>query len=82
MSEDVKLTYLGCHWYEGNDSYCYVYVDENNKGFFIYTKEADSDLETVYVMNGESVSYLCGVAIDSIDLQASLNVIDYGYFNN
>ena len=82
MSEDVKLAYLGCHWYEGNDSYCYVYVDENNKGFFIYTKEADPCLETVYVMNGDFVSYMCGVAIDSIDLQASSNVIDYGYFNN
>lgn len=76
--EDVNLSFIGYHWYEGNGSYVYVYLDDT-KGFFIYTKEENPDLENVYVINGDVVSYMCGVAIDSINLTEDDNVIDFGY---
>ena len=79
MDKEINLKYLGCHWYEGNDSYVYVYLDEE-RGFFIYTKEENPDLENVFVFNKDTVSYMCGVSVDSINLQEDDNIIDFGYF--
>lgn len=77
MNERVNLSYLGYHWYEGNNTYLYVYRDDEGKAFYVYTRD-NNDLE-----------YELGVAIEdsilvlsntnTIDLQSNDNVIDYGY---
>lgn len=80
MTDDgIKLTYLGQHYYEGNESFCYVYVDEEGKGFYIYTHDENTDFEYVIEYEGHYATFQCGVALDSIDLNEDKNVIDYGY---
>lgn len=78
---EIKVTYLGQHYYEGNDSLVYLYLDENNDCYYIYVREADSDYELVTSIEDDHAVFQCGVAIDSFDLEASLNVIDYGYLS-
>lgn len=76
---EVEVSYLGQHYYEGNDSFLYLYLDKNNDCFYIYVREEDKDFENVFEIVENTATFTCGVAVDSVDLEASLNVIDYGY---
>lgn len=76
---DISLTFLGEHYYEGNNTFLYVYLDGDNKGFYVYSREENSDLEKAYVINNSLLTYKDGVAIDSIDLNEDDSIIDYGY---
>lgn len=82
MEEKINLNYLGYHWYEGNNTYLYVYLDDEGKAFYVYTRDNNElKYELGIAVTGSILSLFdeANESMSKTDLQANNNVIDYGY---